>query len=224
MELTLTPWPDVSAASWITTSDLPWQQLVTFGPPEFEAYARLRFLPDPVYSGQPEIEIDADGPSEHEQLRATVEILSQHTRTPDDCYFCLWDGWGSQIYGADGTQILNDGTGTMSPVPGTAPAPPPTGLNGPKVVIPHRAYFLFHGTLSEFCGWDTDGIWPGHSHSQLADPAFIWPADHSWCVANDVDPHYAGVGADSTAINDLLAHPGLDVVLADPRVEQPHYG
>jgi hypothetical protein len=118
------------------SSDLPWQQLITFGPSGFEAYARLRFLPDPVYAGQPEIEIDDDASSEHELLRTTLEVLRQHTRAPDDCYFCLWDGWGSDIYGGDGLRIADFGDGTTRPGPRIAPAFPPSVLNGPKVVIP----------------------------------------------------------------------------------------
>ncbi len=61
---------------------------------EDESYARLRFLPDPVHAGQLEIEIeiDADVPFEHERLRAALEVLRQHARASDDCYFCLWDG------------------------------------------------------------------------------------------------------------------------------------
>ncbi|MPY81037.1 MAG: hypothetical protein GEV04_21920 [Actinophytocola sp.] len=95
-------------------------------------------------------------------------------------------------------------------------------LNGPKVVIPNRAYFLFRGSLSEFGDWGAADMWPGQPRSDMP-PAFIWPADHAWCVANDVDPHYAGIGAAATAIDDLLSQPGLDVVPADPRAEQPHY-
>lgn len=214
----------MSAAAWITGSDLPWQQLIAFGPAGFEANARLRFLPDPVHAGQPEIEIDDDAPSEHELLRATLEVLRQHTRAPDDCYFCLWDGWGSDIYGGAGARILNLGEGTTRPAPQIAPAFPPSVLNGPKVVVPNRAYFLFHGTLSEFGDWGAAELWPGHPRSHMPEPAFIWPADHAWCIANDVDPHYAGIGADSTAIDQLLAHPHLDIVPTDPRMDQPHYG
>jgi hypothetical protein len=215
----------VSAAAWITSSDLPWQQLVTFGPSGFEAYARLRFLPDPVYAGQPEIGIEDDAPSEHELLRTTLDVLGQHTRAPDDCYFCLWDGWGSDIYGGDGLRIANFGDGTTRPGPRIAPAFPPSVLNGLKVVMLHRAYFLFHGSLSEFGDWGAGAeLAPGWPRSQMPDPAFVWPADHAWCIANDVDPHYAGIGADSTAIDQLLAHSGLDIVPADPRVDQPNYG
>ena len=54
-------------------------------------------------------------------------------------------------------------------------------------------------------------------------PAFVWPADQSWCIANDVDPHWAGIGADTSAIEDLVADPRLDVVVADPEEVQPYY-
>jgi hypothetical protein len=63
----------------------------------------------------------------------------------------------------------------------------------------------------------------GSTPTPLPDLAFIWPADHAWCVANDVDPHWAGIGADVSATGQLLADPRLDVVAADPRVDQPAY-
>ena len=53
---------DPSAAAWITSSKRPWHQLVTFGPSGFDAYARLRFLPDPRYDGQPERLLDEARP------------------------------------------------------------------------------------------------------------------------------------------------------------------
>lgn len=159
----------------------PWQQLVGFGPAEFPAYARLRFLPDPAYEEQSENDVHIDeGPAEIAQLRAVLQTLTRHTSTPDDCHFCLWDGWGSD-------------------------------LPGPKVVVPNRAYHLFRGSISDFDDWG------------MPDPAFIWPADHAWCVADDVDPHWAGIGADASAIDELLAVPRLDVVRADPLQDQPFY-
>jgi hypothetical protein len=65
--------------------------------------------------------------------------------------------------------------------------------------------------------------WPGQPGLHMPDLAFIWPADRAWCVANDVDPHWAGIGADVSAIDQLLADPRLDVVPADPREDQPSY-
>jgi hypothetical protein len=192
----LTPCSDLSAADWITATDQSWQELAGFGPAGFPAYARLRFLPDPVYEGQSEndVDIDGDAPTETAQLRAVLETLTGHTRTPDDCYFCLWDGWGSDIV-----------------------------LQGPKVVVPNRAYFLFRGSRADLGDWGAAEAWPGQPRRHVPDPAFIWPADHAWCVANDVDPHWAGIGADVSAIDQLLADPGLDVVRADPHEDQPAY-
>jgi hypothetical protein len=195
--MTLRPCRTGSAAAWITTSDLPWQQLVTFGPSGFDAYARLRFLPDPLVNGQPEASVGEDTPSEHELLRATLEVLRRHTEAPEDVYFCMWDGWGSD-------------------------ALPSSVRNGPRVDVPNRTYFLLHGTLSDFADLDLAEASPGR-RSSMPDPALMWPADHAWCVARDVDPHYAGIGASSIALEDLLAESGLDIVSVDPRAEQPYY-
>jgi hypothetical protein len=191
--------PDASAAAWLTSSELPWHQLVTFGPSGFNAYARLRFLPDPRQDGQPEIVLDESAPAEYDPLRATLEVLRQHTGAPGDVYFCVWDGWGPR-------------------------GVPAAVLDSPRVNVPNRSYFLLRGTLSDFANWDPAGVSSAHQRLEMADPAFIWPADHAWCVAHDVDPHYAGIGSTADAIADLLAHSGLDVVLSDPRLEQLHYG
>lgn len=52
----LTICSDLSPASWIVTSDVRWDRLVTFGPTGFAAYARVRFIPDPTHQGQKESE------------------------------------------------------------------------------------------------------------------------------------------------------------------------
>lgn len=57
----------------------------------------------------------------------------------------------------------------------------------------------------------------------VAPPAFIWPLDRRWCLVSDVDPHWAGIGAELPAIEALAADPQLDVVPADPREKQPGY-
>jgi hypothetical protein len=215
---------DLSAAAWITASDRPWTQLARFGPAGFPAHARLRFLPDPAYVGKAATDVESEGrPDETAQLRVALETLTRHTRTPDDCYYCLWDGWGTVIAGGDRTRILDHQTGSVSMGPLIAPAFPPSVLHGPKVVIPSRAYFLFRGSLSEFGDWGAADAWPGQPRLHMPAPAFLWPADHSWCIANDVDPHWAGIGADVSAIDELLGDQRLDVVLDDPREDQPYY-
>jgi hypothetical protein len=81
-------------------------------------------------------------------------------------------------------------------------------LQGPMASVPHRRYALFTGRLGD----------------ELAEvPAFVWPADHRWCFTSDVDPHWAGIGAERAAIDALLEDSELDAVEARPDVTPPAY-
>ena len=208
--MALAPCSDLSAADWIATSELVWSDLVVFGPSGFAAYSRLRFIPDPAFEGQRENDVALDWdaiPDVADQWRARLKLLAAHTSTPQECYFCLWDGW---------------------------PDPPHSLLQMPKLKIPRsdgipmRAYFLFRGPLPAAVDWVGDGamqggpqVWPAGVPGY--EPAFVWPADHAWCVANDVDPHWAGIGGDAPLIERLVADPRLDAVAADPADDQPFY-
>jgi hypothetical protein len=38
----------------------------------------------------------------------------------------------------------------------------------------------------------------------------MWPADHAWFVAKDVDPDWIGVGGTQALIDEILTAPGID--------------
>jgi hypothetical protein len=213
---------DVSPADWITTSDLPWERLVTFGPAGFEAYARLRFLHDPTCPGQSENDVGRDeAHDERVQVPVLYEVLAAHTCTPDDCYFCLWEGIGD-LYAGDERQSFDPRSGVWRTWPRATPAFSPSVLDGPKVVVPNRKYLLFRGPLSGAGDWGAADLRPGYPRGYLP-AAFVWPADHAWCVAHDIDPHWAGIGADADVVDQLVADPRLDVVRADPSDRQPKF-
>jgi hypothetical protein len=227
--VTLTFCPDVAAADWIAHCDVPWQRLVEFGPAGFEAYARLRFLPDPVRPGQSENDA-ARGDWRDQQLPILFEVLATQTTTPADCYFCVWDGFDQAgVVIDDGDAYVDAGTDPAlfdpDARPGWRPAPI-ASTSSPyvsQVVVPHRAYWLFRGPVADLRSWDAAEGWPRSSRLGGAQPAFVWPADHAWCLAWDVDPHWAGLGGTSALITRLVDDPRLDVVPADPTQEQPHY-
>jgi hypothetical protein len=185
---------DTSPARWLVDSGLPWHQLVTFGPAGFEAYARVRFLPDPAYPGQSENDADSgDRPLWIVSIRRALTLLAAFTDTPDECYFCFWEGM---------------------PMPILTPAV----LQGPMVSVPNRRYALFTGRLA-------DGIarHPREATHGADWPAFVWPADRRWCLTSDVDPHWAGIGAERAALDTLLADSELDAVEARPDEPPPAY-
>ena len=187
---------DTAAAAWLVNSQTPPDQLITFGPVGFEAYARLRYIPDPTGPGQ--LETDADIPADHplwaSQARRALNVLADFTETPDKCFFCIWEGIAGDVLS-------------------------PTELQGPLITVPHRRYVLFAGHVRDYIEAD-DGPFDGESGPV---PAFVWPADRRWCFASDVDTHWAGIGADRVAIEKLLDTPGLDVVQAMPNERPPAY-
>ena len=188
--------PDVTAADWLVGSGTPFDQLVTFGPAGFEAFARLRFIRDPRSPQEEEADVDKliDHPSDISQTRRALHRLARFTSTPDLCYFCLWEGY--------------------SDVP-----LPPAAQRGPLVEIPHRRYALLRGAVLDIDSWEAV-LGAGRS---IPPPAFVWPADRRWCFASDVDPHWAGIGAARVAIEALVSDPDLDAVPASPADEQPVY-
>lgn len=181
---------ETSAADWLTSRATPPTQLATFGPSGFEAYARLRFVPDPEFADQPEgdIQLPSAHPSDVESARRALTHLARFTDTPDECYFCVWDGYSTPE--------------------------DQTSLEGaPTVAFPHRRYALFTGRLDDIRHWEETGT-IGSSFP----PAFVWPADRRWCFTSDVDPHWAGIAAERAAIETLIAATDIDAVRADPGV------
>ncbi|MDO5740802.1 MAG: hypothetical protein Q4P07_11725 [Ornithinimicrobium sp.] len=222
--MTLRPSSDLAAAEWLTEHPQPWPRLPLFGPPVFGAYARLRFLPDPVEPDQAEADgVVEQGEPVHEihLLRGLAEVLQHYTTTPDDAYHCPWEGVGDLR--GDTLRLLVDRTsGEEREMPRSRPAFPVEVLDGAMVRHEHRNYYLFQGPVADLGGWGAADMAPGIPRQDLA-PAFVWPADRAWCMAADVDPHWAGIGASEDVVAELLSIPDLDIVEADPSQQQPFY-
>lgn len=180
---------DVSAADWLVDSDADPLRLVTFGPAEFEAYGRLRYIPDPDEPGLSEADVvlPGDHPSDIAQARTVLRALAGHTRAAERCFYCVWDGYAGTFLDSE-------------------------LVRGPLVVLPHRRYVLFAGGLDDIGRWEEEFS----GGEPCPPPALVWPADHEWCFASDVDPHWAGIGASARAIESLITRTDVDVVRASP--------
>jgi len=188
--------PDVTVANWIVESEIPFDQLIFFGPAGFESYARLRFIPDPIRPGQAEadVELPDTHSSDISQARRALHRLARFTSTAEECYFCIWEGYSDIKF-------------------------PPEVTDDSLVVLPHRRYALFRGPLTSIDSFEQHFGFGG----PIAPPTFVWPADHRWCFARDVDPHWAGIGAEQAAINALLEDAQLDVIQVRATEPQPLY-
>jgi hypothetical protein len=73
--------PDVSVADWFVEAPVAWWTKALYGPPGFDAYAR--------------VPIDATGEiSDVAVMDQVLAILAPQTTTPELTYAGIWTGWG----------------------------------------------------------------------------------------------------------------------------------
>ena len=176
---------DTSEATWLLpdASDRAAAEAVLgFGPPMFEAYARVLHLPDPQFDRQPEADLPDEvfdhAPSEVEVVGRTLEALHAGSSPREIVSFLLWVGYPYRPALPDRARFDFSGL---------------------------RSYALARGSVNDWRDWAGDH----GDHGRAFPAAFVWPASREWCLAFDVDSHFAGVGASDEAIARLLLTDGL---------------
>lgn len=164
-----------------------------FGPAGFTASARLRSVPDPTAAGQQEG--DLEWPDAYPRgIDLLVDAVAALTPHTATSDEAFYLVWDSGV------------SGTYPDV-------------AHRVRVPDRdPSYVAEGRLADLPTW--------HEALRLAEydsPSFIWPRDRAWCIAWDVDPHFAGVGGSNAAIAALLAVPRLHAVPHDPATKAQYY-
>jgi hypothetical protein len=175
--------PDSSLADWFARRDEAWGELVTMGPAGFESYARVRYLEeDRIFQ---------------RVLFARLRVhLAGRTKTPGDCFHALWAGAVSGMHG--------------DPARGIPPWFPAFSL-ARRSGVPHREYMLFRGHLDDVGHWGATDPMTGSSRDEhLPAPHLLWPADHRWFAATDVDSDFTWVGGSQDLIAAVITDPKLD--------------
>jgi hypothetical protein len=118
-----------------------------------------------------------------ETLGVLLDVLEPVTGG-QDCFHALWDGWG-WVDGA-GATLVRAGTDGDPPSRASAPLPvvAPAVRQGPRLRLSGREYLLFRGPLSAALrmGWQVDA-----TRFDPQPPSLLWPQDHSWCLATEID-------------------------------------
>jgi hypothetical protein len=173
---------------------------------QFHAIARpspaARTDPAP-WNGEP----PPEGNLPAELLHILCVTLTEHTSTPESCWFCLWDGYG-WLHGSPSVAIM--GRRGSIPVP---PAFPAEVLDGPRVRLPGRDYILFAGPLAAApeLGWAS----PLGSFLPQS-PNLFWPHDHAWCVASEIDLFCTLVAGSEALAQALVGDPRLEAWRVQP--------
>jgi hypothetical protein len=207
-----------------------WSGLPLRGDSQFHSIAlpqRRPAQPAP-WSGQPE-----QGSLYPSDAAVLISILRSWTATPDQCWFCLWDGYGHGYGPGDWVPLIRatkDPAGEDSPdghqPDGGAPeddrledpsawpdtvqdAVPETVRQGPRVQLPGREYLLYTGPVEAAVG----AAGPAYA-TQSAN--LWWPQDRAWCVASEIDLCWTYVGGPAALIGQLVADQRIEALRASP--------
>ncbi len=128
------------------------------------------------------------------QLARLADILTQHTRTPELCWFAIWEGFGDLPY-----------LGSLRP---------------PRLPMPNREMILLHGPLPALREVSFNESWyrerrPESRAIFYRSPSLWWPDDRRWCVATDVDLNSTYIGASVDCVQALVSDDQLEVLPVD---------
>ena len=129
-----------------------------------------------AFNPEPLAADDRNEDPDEDRLRLTLEVLARHTGTPTTAYAAIWEGWSSGL----------------------------PSLTAPRVPIPNRTMLLFTGPVDSMR--DAPALaWRGAGRVNQ-EPHLVWPADHAWCVACEVDEEIEfTVGCDEQTAQALAA-------------------
>lgn len=199
----LRPLSDLAPADWFVGASDP--SLTTqLGPVGFAAYARLLNPLTGLVPGQRQ-----EGNLDPAMLRGLVEVLARHTTTPHDTTFALWSGeFDERRSRPAGLRLFGK---RRPPLPTPEDPFAADVMDAPRLQLADLDFALFGGPVSWAGEWG-ERPYPDGSPRTLSSPQLMWPADHAWFVASEIDTPWTGIGGSQVLIDELAGHPGLEIV------------
>jgi len=175
-------------------------------------------------------------------LPVVVRVLADHTST-STAVAAIWEGWGGLVssggrfamawlavpggrFDAVCARVASTVRNVFQRVrsrfayreaqPGTGVLPVDVAT-GPKLELPGRAYFLARVDLADLCAddWGQRAIWA--DRPDVRSPSILWPDDHAWCLATEIDFDSTLIGGSCAMAAALIAAPGIEVMEIDRR-------
>jgi hypothetical protein len=221
------PSRDVEAARWLVERLHPLGRDVgSVVPAGFAAYVRL----DHPVDGDDEDDEPWVGGLSPGDAEALASALAGFTGTPDDCWFCLWDGYGdvtgavAVFVAAEPTDADSAGAESVEDLQRRAEddldrqkrAVADVVDRCGRVEAPDREYLLFRGPVAAVTAASTAGAGIGPGIDVLDGPNLWWPADRAWVVASEIDLAWTYVAGPEALAETLLADPRFTVSPTTP--------
>ena len=148
-------------------------------------YDYTSLKPDDVWLRNPK---EDSPPSKDANVLA--KLLTPHTKTPQDCFFAVWEGY----------------TGCLGE--------PITGA--PTFDMPNRTYYLLEGPVTKAHESICTGYIDNTSDALHQGPNLWWPIDHAWFVYSAVDFNSTYVGVSVEGAESILLSEELEAYLVEP--------
>ena len=138
----------------------------------------------PIWPGQDNPDVGNLPPA---ALAALCEVLAEHTTSPEQCFFGVWEGYGW----LDGAVSREE-------------------FRSPRIQLPGRNYLPLAGPLqaAQQIG-DRSGDEDGFDFDPHS-PNLWWPADRAWCVATEIDFDSTLVAGSTELVDAILHSPALE--------------
>jgi hypothetical protein len=156
-----------------------------------------------------------DGNLPTPECEALTRILRPHTRSPETCWFCLWEGSGlfwstghAHFSAVDASESQRHGGEAAARKREAGREQDELLDSTPRVMAQARHHFLFKGPLEAACGFEP-------ANWQLS-PNLWWPDDRSWCVITEIEGFSTYVGGTAGAIADVVSASDVEAI------EVPH--
>ncbi|WP_394247877.1 hypothetical protein [Arthrobacter pityocampae] len=161
-------------------------------------------------------------------LAHVMTIAGEHTSTPDDVTAALWEGWSIESGTVWIAAFASDNDADNGDIHDVQPQRSKVDnrlatllKNGPFLELPGRRYVLLATKDSEL----TDPEWPQTAGMGWTDwlpgpmPQLIWPADHAWAIASEIDVDSTLIGGTYGFINELVEHSAIEAVRVGGRTD-----
>lgn len=213
------PWAEVA-----TRQGLTMHPLVQFN--------RLADLHQGVeFTGGWQVGQTPEGYLELDLLGGLTEHLARASSAPDDLVAGIWTGWGE--LGEPGFVIyLEEGSGWLARrqaqreasrrrAEALRPEVRAAAARGPYLRWPDREMLLFSTSCAELA----DPTWLGRAGIGATDgssgpgPQLIWPGDHAWVVASEIDWDSTIVAGPRSLVEAVLADERFEAFEVDERAD-----